>query len=51
MLTGATSYPLPSKNEVEQQDAAPSIAELEAQGLVSRGMPEKAKKRGGGRGE
>ena len=49
-MTGATSYPLPGKNEAEQQDAAPSIAQLEAEGLVSRGMPEKAKKRSGGRG-
>lgn len=51
MLTGATSYPLPGKSEVEQQDAAPTIAELEAKGVVSRGMPEKAKKRSGGRGD
>jgi hypothetical protein len=51
MLTGATSYPLPGKSEVEQQDAAPTIAELEAQGVVSRGMPEKAKKRSAGRDE
>ena len=51
MLAGATSYPLPGKSEVEQQDTTPTIAELEAKGVVSRGMPEKAKKRGGGRGE
>ncbi|AHB50246.1 hypothetical protein W911_12080 [Hyphomicrobium nitrativorans NL23] len=51
MFGGATSYPLPGKSEVEQQDATLTIAELEAQGVVSRGMPEKAKKRSGGRGE
>lgn len=51
MLTGATSYPLPGKSEVEQQDVAPTIAELEARGVVSRGMPEKARKRSAGRGE
>ena len=51
MPTGATSYPLPGRSEVEQQDEAPTIAELEAQGMVSRGMPDKAKKRSGGRGE
>ena len=50
MLTGATSYPLPGKSEVEQQDATSTIAELEAQGVVSRGMPEKGKKRSAGRG-
>lgn len=49
MFGGSTSYPLPGKNEAEQQDAARSIAELEAQGVVSRGMPEKSKKRSGGR--
>lgn len=51
MLTGATSYPLPGKSEVEQQDAATTIAELEAQGTITRGLPDKAKKRGSGRGE
>lgn len=51
MLTGATSYPLPGKNEVEQQDATPTIAQLEAQGVVSRGTPDQGKKRGAGRGE
>ena len=51
MLTGATSYPLLGKSEPEQQDTTPTIAELEAQGVVSRGMPDKAKKRSGGRGE
>jgi hypothetical protein len=51
LLTGATSYPLPGKNEAEQQDVTPSIEELEATGMVSRGIPDKAKKRSGGRGE
>lgn len=51
MLTGATSYLLPNKSEVEQQDAAPSIGELEARGVVTRGLPEKSKKRSSGRGE
>lgn len=50
MMTGATSYPLPGKSEAEQQDATPSIEQLEAAGQISRGMPDKAKKRGGGRG-
>lgn len=49
MLTGATSYPLPGKSEAEQQDAAPTIAELEKQGVITRGMPDHSKKRGGGR--
>lgn len=52
MLTGSTSAPLPGKSETEQQDQAPSLADLEARGVVTRGMPEKAKTRGGrGRGE
>jgi hypothetical protein len=51
MMTGATSYPLPGKSEVEQQDATPTLEQLESEGLVSRGMPEKAKKRSSGRGE
>lgn len=52
LLTGATSYPVPGKSEAEQQDSTPTIAELETKGLVTRGMPEKGKKRGGGgRGE
>lgn len=51
MFGGSTSYPLPGKSEVEQQDAAPTIEELETQGVISRGMPEKGKKRSGGRGE
>lgn len=42
MMTGATSYPMPGKNEVAQQDEAPSLAELEVQGALSKGMPEKA---------
>ena len=50
LMTGASSYPLPAKSEAEQQDVTPSIAQLEAEGLVSLGMPEKAKKRRGGRG-
>jgi hypothetical protein len=44
-------HPLPGKSEAEQQDAAPTIVELKAKGAVSRGMPDKAKKRSGGRGE
>lgn len=51
MLTGATSYQMPDKNEVEQQDATPTIAQLEVQGVVSRGMSATAKKRSSGRGE
>jgi hypothetical protein len=51
MMTGATSYPLPGKSETEQQNATPTLAELEAQGVVARGMPDKAKKRSAGRGE
>ncbi|MDQ8699274.1 hypothetical protein [Hyphomicrobium sp. LHD-15] len=51
MMAGATSYPLPGKSEVEQQEVTPTIDELEAKGQVSRGMPEKTKKRSGGRGE
>lgn len=50
MIAGATSYPLPGKSEAEQQDVTPTIDQLEASGAVSRGMSEKAKKRGG-RGE
>lgn len=50
MIAGATSYPLPGKSEAEQQDVTPTIDELEASGMVSRGRPDKAKKRGG-RGE
>lgn len=50
MMAGATSYPLQGKSEVEQQDVTPSIEQLEASGAVSRGMPEKEKKRSGGRG-
>lgn len=38
MLTGATSYPLPGEGEVKQQDSAPSIAGLEAQGAISRSI-------------
>lgn len=51
LLTGTTSYPTPGKSEVEQQDAAPTLAELEKSGTVTRGMSGKGKKRGGGRGE
>jgi len=45
------SCSLPDRSEVEQQDATPTIAELEAQGVVSRGMPEKGKTCSAGRGE
>lgn len=50
MMAGATSYPLPGKSEAEQQDVTPTIEQLEASGAVTRGMPEKEKKRSGGRG-
>lgn len=45
MMSGATSHPLPGKSEAEQQDLAPSITDLEAQGVVSKGMPKNVKKR------
>lgn len=47
MMAGATSYPLPGKSEAEQQEVTPTIEELEAKGAISRGMADKAKKRGG----
>jgi hypothetical protein len=50
MMAGATNYPLPGKSEPEQQDLIPSIGDLEAKGVVTKGMPDKAKKRSGGRG-
>lgn len=49
MMAGATSYPIAGKSEAEQQDATPTIESLEAKGQVTRGMPERAKKRSGGR--
>lgn len=49
MFGGSTSYPLPGKSEVEQQDLSPTLEQLEREGTITRGMPEKAKKRGGGR--
>jgi hypothetical protein len=39
MLGGATSYPLPGKSEVQQQDAAPELKELVESGAVTQGMP------------
>lgn len=49
MMTGATSYPLLGKSEAAQQDALPSLSELETQGVVSPGIPEKGKKKAMGR--
>jgi hypothetical protein len=49
MFGGSTSYPLSGKSDVEQQDLSPTLEQLEQEGKVTRGMPEKAKKRGGGR--
>lgn len=48
MLTGATSYPLPGKSEVQQQDAA--VETLVASGAVSKGMPKAKARAGAGRG-
>lgn len=48
MLGGATSYPIPGKSEVQQQDAAPDLKQLVDQGVVSQGMPAKGKGRGRG---
>jgi hypothetical protein len=45
-LSGATSYPLPGKSEVEQQAAEPNLHDLVETGQVSKGMPKKAKGRG-----
>lgn len=49
MMAGSTSYPLPGKSEAEQQDVAPTLEAMEAKGQISRGMPDRAKKRSGGR--
>lgn len=46
LMTGATSYPIPGKSEAEQQAVTPTIEQLEAEGVVSQGMPENGKKRG-----
>lgn len=48
MLGGATSYPIPGKSEVQQQDAAPDLKQLVDEGVVSQGMPVKGKGRGRG---
>jgi hypothetical protein len=48
MLGGATSYPLPGKGEIEQQDAAPDLKQLVDSGVVSQGMPAKGRARGRG---
>jgi hypothetical protein len=48
MLGGATSYPIPGKSEVQQQDASPDLKDLVDQGVVSKGMPAKTKGRGRG---
>lgn len=47
MVSGATSYPLPGKSEVEQQDMGPSLGDLVRDGVVTQGMPAGAKKRAG----
>lgn len=47
MLAGATSYPIPGKSEVEQQDAQPDLAHLVEQGVVTKGMPKKSAGRSG----
>lgn len=47
MLAGATSYPVPGKSEAEMQAAEPELGDLLARGEVSKGMPAKAKGRGG----
>jgi len=47
MVSGATSYPLPGKSEVEQQDFGPTLDSLKQEGLVSQGMPEQGRKRAG----
>jgi hypothetical protein len=39
MLAGATSYPIPGKSEVQQQDAAPELKDLVESGAVTQGMP------------
>ena len=49
-LASVTSYPIPGKSEAEQQAAQPDLAKLVEDGVVSKGMPEKKKSRGG-RGE
>lgn len=47
MLGGATSYPLPGKSEIEQQDAAQELKELVESGAVTKGMPKSKKGRAG----
>lgn len=49
MMTGATSYPLPGKNEAAQQDAAPSLAEVEAQAIQGGSDKDTRKKKVAGR--
>ena len=48
MLGGATSFPIPGKSEVQQQDAAAELEALVDQGAVSKGMPAKGKAKGRG---
>jgi hypothetical protein len=48
MLGGATSYPLPGKSEVQQQDAAPELRDLVESGIVTQGMPKTKAKTGRG---
>lgn len=45
-LSGATSYPLPGKSEVEMQAAESGLHDLIEQGAVTKGMPKKGKGRG-----
>ena len=45
MLAGATSYPLPGKSEVQQQDAAPDLKDLVDECAVNKSMPRKGRGR------
>lgn len=46
-LSGATSYPIPGKSEVEQQAAQADLGRLVAEGAVTKDMPETKKSRAG----
>ena len=45
VLSGFTQYPQPSRNHADQQHPASSIFDLERQGVLSRGMPDKGKRK------
>lgn len=47
VVSGATSYPLPGKSELEQQSLGPTLADLQREGVVTQGMPANPKKRAG----